>query len=129
MNFWMHTEDDADFEVVKKLVEAGSDLNSEDTKGRSAAHYMAIKGRTKHLKYLVEKGLDLNQLDKGHRTPLMFAAMAGDSSVVSALLEHGAKKGARSIEGMLAYDYIIQDPLSSKGSALGALLSLGSDEL
>jgi len=129
MNYWMHTEDDADFEVVKKLVEAGSDLNSEDTKGRSAAHYMAIKGRTKHLRYLVDKGLDFNQLDKGHRTPLMFAAMAGDSSVVSALLEHGAKKGARSIEGMLAYDYITEDPLSSKGSALGALLSLGSDEL
>ena len=74
-------------DIVKMLIEAGADVNSE---GRSALLQAAREGRVDVVKMLIEAGADLNSKDKDGRTALSRAAGTGHADIVKMLEDNGA---------------------------------------
>ncbi|XP_024018337.1 potassium channel KOR1 isoform X2 [Morus notabilis] len=75
---------------VKRLVEAGADLNKTDYDGRSALHVAASKGYGDITEFLIEGGIHINISDKFGNTPLLEAIKNGHDQVVSLLTDAGA---------------------------------------
>jgi len=58
---------------IHRLIEAGSEVNAVDEKGRTVLHLAAGIGRFSIVKYLVEHGADTHIKDNSHKTPLVYA--------------------------------------------------------
>ncbi|WP_203454918.1 ankyrin repeat domain-containing protein [Legionella sp. MW5194] len=79
----------ADSRVIKALIEAGADANTQGKSGRSAVHYAAERGDNDLLDLLVKKKADLNlrALPKGGRSPLFYVR---DAETALFLIQQGA---------------------------------------
>ncbi len=60
-------------EIVRTLIDAGVEINKENTKQKTAIYYIAKYGTPALAKMLVESGALLNILDYKGRTPLQYA--------------------------------------------------------
>ncbi|KAG2382228.1 hypothetical protein C9374_005430 [Naegleria lovaniensis] len=70
------------YEVMKLLIEKGSNINHMDENGMSALHVAASNGDILAVKILLEKGADKNQATRGSTdTADMIAEMYGHSTV------------------------------------------------
>lgn len=58
-----------DLEEVKKLLEAGADINIVDAKGWTPLHDAVIQGHTAIVKLLIAAGANVNAQDNEERTP------------------------------------------------------------
>lgn len=78
-------------ELVKLLVDKGSDLNLMDMNGIAPLQSLASRGLVKAAELLIEKGADLNIQDKfGLATPLHMASISGHYQMLVLLIEKGA---------------------------------------
>ncbi|EEH08537.1 26S proteasome non-ATPase regulatory subunit 10 [Histoplasma capsulatum G186AR] len=77
--------------IVRCLLEFGSDINKRDGSGASALHYAAGTGNVEVISILLEKGADGNTVDLQGRTPLHIAAERGHEAAVRILIQSGAR--------------------------------------
>jgi ankyrin len=90
-----------DIELIVKLVEEGSDVNTRDSRGITAMHVAAISGRADVAELLVNMGADVEAGDNDGWTPLHAAAANGETStpVARLLIAHGADVQALTNDG------------------------------
>lgn len=123
-------------EVVRKLVEAGADVNAQ-------SHYrgLLLNGAISHtpdfgqpahtltpamIKYLITAGANVNAAGRDGITPLMTAAVKGSDEITRMLIAAGANVNARDKEGKTALMHAPQYR-NSKPEAVKVLLTAGAD--
>lgn len=77
-------------EAVKKMIEAGSDVNERGRLSRSALHWAVYQGNDVIVVLLLEKGALVNAKDHESWTPLHFAVYGNRLEIARLLLEKGA---------------------------------------
>lgn len=84
-------------EMVRSLVEAGSDINAISPEGLSTLHCACRSGMLWFVQYLLESGADANLKDKDEeRTPLHYVLQSkrNGAAIIDLLLEYGADKNS-----------------------------------
>lgn len=94
--------------AVKKLVNAGANIESRGVDGRTPLIYAACNRVGRSVLKLLELGADTEAQDNSGKTALMHAAQAGDYAACDYLLKAGAKPDARDSEGKTALMYAAQ---------------------
>jgi|GEM_PF-377039 len=125
-------------EVVRRLVEAGADVNARDPRWGTVLN--AAVARTPYadqppyvltadtVRLLMATGADVNAADAEGKTPLMTAASLNSVSVVRMLLGAGAAVNAKDRRGQTALAYAGGYKAEGKGlDAARLLVSAGAD--
>ena len=76
--------------VLKRLIEAGANVNVKDYLEVTPLHWAAVRGPREVVTALLEAGADPNAYCVQHHTPLGAAAGAGNLEIARALIEAGA---------------------------------------
>nr|XP_023688952.1 receptor-interacting serine/threonine-protein kinase 4 isoform X1 [Paramormyrops kingsleyae] len=89
--------------IVKLLVkQAGANINSQTSDGRTALHLASQRGQYRVARILIELGADVHLLAAGLRTALHVAAETGHTSTSRLLIKHQADIQARTAQGCTA---------------------------
>ncbi|GMH40166.1 hypothetical protein BSKO_08070 [Bryopsis sp. KO-2023] len=86
----LHAGSLAGADIVALLLEAGADVNAQESLNRTAVHIGAIQGDLDVVTALVEGGADINLRDNSGKTPLLVAAKEGHEDLVAYMMENGA---------------------------------------
>ena len=86
----------ADMEKLKKRLQDGLDINSQQDIGSTALHIAANAGRKDIVDFLIDKGAKVDAKDNIELTPLYYAAMHNYRDVVDLLIENDADINAKS---------------------------------
>jgi ankyrin repeat protein len=98
------------YEVVKLLIELGTDVNAIDSFGRTALMVVVSGNKLsnrciKIVKLLLEAGAKVNIKDNWGNTALLYASSDGYAAVVKLLLEAGADVNIKDVEGYTALEW------------------------
>lgn len=94
---------DGDEARVKKLLDKGTDPNSEDKNGYTALHYASRAGHYGVCQILLKAGASVNAVTRaGKSTPLHRAALAGKDQIVDLLLKSNANPKQLDCDGRTA---------------------------
>ncbi len=77
--------------LIKKLLEAGANVNHQGYGGWTALMAASDNGQIEAVRALLAAGADVNLQNKKGRTALMYASENGHTEIVRLLLENGAK--------------------------------------
>jgi ankyrin repeat protein len=80
----------SDAAEVRRLVQAGADVNAAQADGATALHWAAYHGDADLAKLLLDAGADASAANREGSTPLWLAATRGDAKVIETLLAGGA---------------------------------------
>ncbi|MBO7454205.1 MAG: ankyrin repeat domain-containing protein [Alphaproteobacteria bacterium] len=75
---------------LKRLIEAGVDVDKQDEKGRSPLFYALAKGNEEVAKLLIESGANIDQQFRNGYSPLIYAMFMAKSGFLEFLLDKGA---------------------------------------
>ncbi|VDI83588.1 Hypothetical predicted protein, partial [Mytilus galloprovincialis] len=78
------------FDIVKYLVENGSDVSDQESNGTTALLIAIEEGCTEIAKFLIDKGADINKWDNNKKTPLHRVVAGGHFEIVKVLVNKGA---------------------------------------
>uniref|UniRef100_UPI00358DF44C NF-kappa-B inhibitor alpha-like n=1 Tax=Myxine glutinosa TaxID=7769 RepID=UPI00358DF44C len=93
------------YDIVKYLLELGSDINAQDPKsGRTALHFAVELHRPTLVEILAKKNADINASTYSGCTPLHLAVGRGAMDLAVMLLASGADAGLRNMEQDSAFD-------------------------
>jgi len=82
-------------ETVRKLLEAGIDVNSKDNQYQSSAlMWAAHEGHTDIMNLLIKNGANIDEQRSTGETALWFAAQKGQLEAIKILVNHGANINA-----------------------------------
>ena len=81
---------DGDAELVKLLIDAGTDVNKANANEWTPLCTAAANGRTDCVKLLINAGADVNKADEDSETPLFTAAANGHAECMKLLIDAGA---------------------------------------
>lgn len=102
-NFWI----DATPQKVQELISKGVDINAENKKGMTAAHYAALHGDVAIIKVLGENGADMNHGDIKAETPAHKVAKNEQSNdILKEMAKYNADFNATNIYGESAREMI-----------------------
>jgi ankyrin repeat protein len=92
-----------DLARIKALLGKGTDINGQDSAGRTALHLAVLNERVEVVRTLLEAGADVDITDQrfGFR-PLHFSARKGNAGVCELLVRYGADLDAQSLRGKTA---------------------------
>src|SRR5712692_6018660 len=90
---------------VRRLVEAGADVNAANNTGITPVMNAAGMGNKEAVELLIRKGADVNHRTPGNYTPLMQAALVGQTEIVKILLDAGADPTVKDAGGRSATTY------------------------
>jgi ankyrin repeat protein len=90
------------FQVVKKLVEAGADLEKRDYLGFTAFLHAVWWERMEIIKFLVEKGANIHAQDCMNQTALRSACIKKNFKIADYLIKKGLDVNAQDIHGETA---------------------------
>ncbi len=93
-----------EYNAVKRLLDAGADVNAVGQYGGTALMGAAGMGHDKIIELLLSKGAKIDQVDDRGMTALMKAA-AHTFSTIDLLMEKGADKAIKDKRGYSAYTY------------------------
>lgn len=88
-----YAADYGEIEKTRKLMDAGTWVDSRDSRGNTALMNAASKGNDELVRFLIERGANVNSANDGDMTALNIAAIFGQASTVRLLLKAGAKPG------------------------------------
>lgn len=80
-----------DITAVKLALENGSDVNTQDEKGRSLLLIATIEKKPEMSKLLVSYKADVNLQDNQMDSPFLYAGASGQTELVKLFLENGAR--------------------------------------
>ena len=91
---------------MRALLDLGAKVDEADSDGITILGWAAIANRVDMARLLTERGADVNHVDKKGMTPLLYAASIdfGDAAMVDLLLKSGARRSARTKEGLTALE-------------------------
>ena len=75
---------------VKRLLEAGADVNAKNEFGSTPLHWACVYGRLEIARLLLEHGANVNASQQRGGTPLDLACLYQETSIVRLFLEAGA---------------------------------------
>ncbi|MCF6177156.1 MAG: ankyrin repeat domain-containing protein [Victivallaceae bacterium] len=101
-------------EVIKKLLNSGSNIDHADNYGKTAFIRALTLGHYKQADLLLKRGANINHLDKHGRTVLMNAAFRGKYEAIKYLITNGANPKIVSRKGLTAYQYAKKGELETK---------------
>lgn len=117
---------DGDVARVKRLVEAGGNVNGEANSDCTPLHIASNNGHLGVVEVLVsDHGADMNRVTDFGSTPLMLAAMKNHSAVVAFLAKNGAALNVR--EGLLGYTALHWAVDNDRLADVQALVEAGAD--
>ena len=87
---------------IRKIIDAGTDINAKDALDRTPLHMAAFYGQTKIIDLLVANGAEIDARDHTGMTPLHAAAISGGRQSVQLLLDRQADIQAKNGEGQTA---------------------------
>ena len=90
---------------VRRLVEAGADVNAANESGVTPLMNAAGMGNKEAVEFLIQKGANVNHRTSGNYTPLMQAALVGKTEIVKILLNAGADPMVKDTGGRTAITY------------------------
>lgn len=105
------------FDIVKILVEAGADINKNDTEGVNAVHEMAMSNSDEMMRYFLEKKGDLTLKEFHGRTPLLCACSSASPKTIKVLIEAGSLY-ALDDEGSTPMQLVVDCPETNKNEAI-----------
>lgn len=92
-------------DIVKFLIEKGSDPNAKNISGATPLHLAARKAYTGPMEALISAKAEINaKNDDGEETPLHIAVQKGDVAAIELLLKNGADPNARMTDGTRPMD-------------------------
>ena len=91
-----------DGDEVKRLIEAGADVNAQSKKGVTALMLASLMGHPEVAKLLIEAGADVNEKEKLGVTALMLTSGQGHPDVAKLLIKAGADVNEKDNEGWTA---------------------------
>ncbi|MFP3015943.1 MAG: ankyrin repeat domain-containing protein, partial [Wolbachia sp.] len=91
---------ESNLEMVKCLVDEGSNVNAKNASGSKPIHIAAREGYKDTLKFFLSKGLSVNELGTDNETLLHYAAIKGQLEVVKYLIAQGADVNAKDTNGL-----------------------------
>jgi len=94
-----------DTNEVRRLVDAGADVNSASNSGVSPLMNAAGMGNKEAVEFLIKNGADVNHRTSGNYTALMQAALVGQTEIVKVLLDAGADPAVKDAGGRTAMAY------------------------
>jgi len=98
--------------VVKRLLEAGAEIDAKDRKRHTALHDAALRGNVDiMLELLKVHGVEKNAVDVNRETPLHFATANGRISAVKLLKNAGSDLSIRNKRGLTAQEMARNDRL------------------
>ena len=113
---WGHND------VVKLLIDAGTDIDNQDWAGRTPLSYAAMSFKDV-VKTLLDAGANIDKADYEGATPLHKAVTFGNKGVVQLLIERGAQPNVATIKGLTPlhlalkyYNYHVIKPLMEGGA-------------
>ena len=92
-------------DMVKFLVQKGSDVNAVNNDGETALHYASFHNRLDVAKFLVEAGADVNAVNSDGETALHYACLENNIEIAKFLVEAGADVNAVNSDGETALDH------------------------
>ncbi|XP_067618406.1 uncharacterized protein [Eurosta solidaginis] len=91
---------ESNLEMVKFLVDAGSNINAKNASGSKPIHIAAREGYKDTVEFFLSKGLSINELGTANQTLLHYAAIEGRLEVVKYLIAQGADVNAKDTNGL-----------------------------
>ena len=110
---------------MKILKNAGADITSKDSTGKSALEFAVESGSLQSIELLINWGADVNRVDKYGNPPLMKALTKnGNPDCVQLLIKHGANVKSRDSDGKSALVYAA---VNSCEQSMRILIEEGAD--
>ncbi|MBD3338390.1 MAG: hypothetical protein GF353_04745 [Candidatus Lokiarchaeota archaeon] len=103
-----------DTNLIKELLNSGTDVNLKNRKGISALHIASEFGTYEIVKLLIKYGADVNANTNYDVTPLHFAAQGGDTEIANLLISMGAKVNSEDNEGRTPLSWIVRREYASR---------------
>ncbi|MDM5212287.1 ankyrin repeat domain-containing protein [Peribacillus sp. NJ4] len=79
-----------DTETVRRLIEQGADINTQDSEGRTATMIATYINDVETAKILIEAGADVNIQDNMENNPFLYAGAEGFKDILKLTIEAGA---------------------------------------
>ena len=86
-------------DVLKKMLDLGSDPNIKDSNGWSALHYACQLGDFNSVEILINNGASIDSYSNNKRIPLHLASYRGYSNIVELLLKNGSDPNYQDEQG------------------------------
>ncbi|MFM1801716.1 MAG: Glucans biosynthesis protein [Planctomycetota bacterium] len=110
-----------DLESLKRMFEAGSDINQPDAKYQlTPLHWAALTGNTEAARELIDRGADVSIRTRDGYTPVHHAAFLGHPEVLRLLIDRGSDPAALSPKQETALD-VAATPEATTSSIAGML--------
>ncbi len=116
--------DEGRLDTIRQSVEAGTDVNTSDSRSLTALHMASYKGHQQLVKYLIDQGADVNAADAKSLTALHMAAYNGHSDTVKLLIRSGATVDCRDSEGKTPLIHASTGPFAA---TVTTLVDAGAD--
>lgn len=75
------------------IIDKVTDIDDDNTKGRTAMHHAAYMGHPEVVKFLIEHGASTNRADKHNRNPFFFACLGSSEETARFLLDKMVEEG------------------------------------
>ncbi|GLH16560.1 Protein fem-1 homolog B [Gryllus bimaculatus] len=111
------------FETVKRLVEAGADVNHATKTNSTPIHVACYTGKLEIVKFLHEHGADIHILENHGHTCVMAATCGGHTDVFLYLLDMGADLNQKMLCGNTALHVAAE---CGNGNFMALLLQMGA---
>lgn len=102
-------------DILKALLEAGSNLQASTPDSRSTALHLAVgHGSEDAVRYLIDWGADLEAENARSETALQIAVQEWHESIVKILIEKGAKRALNTAQDIVSLDrFLDNEPVAS----------------
>ncbi|MDQ0976559.1 ankyrin repeat protein [Neobacillus niacini] len=85
-----HAAKDKDSETVRRLIEEGVDINTQDSQGRTATMISTYNNDIETAKILIDAGADVNIQDELENNPFLYAGAEGYIEILKLTIKAGA---------------------------------------